>query len=226
MKITLPNIITSIRFAAIPVMAYYIYASVNISERYNLIAFILFLLIWTTDILDGYIARHFHQVSDFGKLFDPFVDKMFQFVVALMMAIVGKLPFWVPLLIFIKEVMMIVGGALILKKYRLVVYSKWYGKLATALFVIAFSILFFVSKENIPKAGLLFIPPLAFSFFAYIKYGFDNLIPLIYRRSKRYMDRDAVNREHQAVKAAKLYEKEAKKTSGKSDEETFLKKKL
>lgn len=192
MKITIPNIITSIRFVAIPFMAYYIYASVYNSEKYNLIAFILFLSIWATDVLDGYIARSFNQVSDFGKLFDPFVDKLFQFVTALMMTIVHKLPLWVPLIIFIKELFMIIGGTVLFKKYRLVVYSKWYGKLGTVLFVLAFCILFFIPKELISKSGYLFIVPIVVSFFAYIKYCFDNVIPVIYRKSKRYMDSEAM----------------------------------
>ncbi len=194
MKITVPNIITSIRFVAIPFMAYYIYASVSINEDYNIVAFILFISIWATDVLDGYIARNFNQVSDFGKLFDPFVDKLFQFVTALMMAIVHKLPFWVPVIIFIKELLMIVGGTVLFKKYRLVVYSKWYGKLATVLFVLAFCVLFFLPRDMISKSGYLFILPIGISFFAYIKYGFDNVIPVIYRRSKRYLDSEAIRK--------------------------------
>ncbi len=192
MKITVPNIITSIRFAAIPVMAYYIYASVYISDDYNMIAFVLFISIWATDVLDGYIARNFNQISDFGKLFDPLVDKLFQFVTALMMALVQKLPYWVPIVIFVKELLMIIGGTVLFKKYRLVVYSKWYGKLATVLFVLAFCVLFFLPKDMVSQSGLLFIPALAISFFAYIKYSFDNVIPVIYRRSKRYLDSETM----------------------------------
>ncbi|MFA6736536.1 MAG: CDP-alcohol phosphatidyltransferase family protein, partial [Saccharofermentanales bacterium] len=127
MKIGLPNIITSVRFAAIPVMAYFIYASAMIDSKYNVIAFVLFVLIWATDVLDGFIARKYDQVTNFGKLFDPFVDKLFQFVTALMMMIVGRLPLWVPCVIFVKELLMLIGGTLLLTKYKLVVYSKWYG---------------------------------------------------------------------------------------------------
>lgn len=188
MKVTVPNIITSIRFAAIPFMAYYIYASVHLSEKYNLVAFILFISIWATDIVDGYIARNFNQISEFGKLFDPFVDKLFQFVTAVMMAVVGKLPVWVPVIIFIKDLLMIIGGAVLLKKYRLVVYSKWYGKLATIIFVISFCFLFFVPDSLMGQTGYLFILPIALSLFAYVKYFFDNLVPVIYKKSKRYLN--------------------------------------
>jgi cardiolipin synthase len=193
MKITVPNIITSVRFAAIPFMAYYIYASVNINDRYNLPAFILFASIWATDVLDGYIARHFNQVSNFGKLFDPFVDKLFQFVTAVMMTVVHKLPIWVPIVIFCKELLMIVGGTVLLKKYKLVVYSKWYGKLSTVLFVLAFCVLFFIPSDLNHKSGFLFIIPLTISFIAYSKYCFDNVVPVIFKKSKRRLNAETMS---------------------------------
>lgn len=205
MKLTVPNIITTIRLAAIPFMAYYIYASVNISEKYNLVAFILFLSIWATDVLDGYIARRFNQISDFGKLFDPFVDKLFHFATALTMAFVGKIPYWVPLLIFLKELFMIIGGTVLFKKYRLVVYSKWYGKLATILFVLAFSILFFLPPGY--NSGYLFILPLIISFYAYIKYGFDNVIPVLYHKSKRHLDSETIASENTNYRAVRINKK-------------------
>jgi cardiolipin synthase (CMP-forming) len=187
MKITIPNIITSVRLCAIPVMAYYIYASVYKDTGYNLPAFILFVSIWATDILDGYIARKYNQISDFGKLFDPFVDKLFQFITALMMTIVGKLPIWVTFIILLKELMVIIGGAILMKKYKLVVYSKWYGKLATTLFVLAFCILFFLPPGYNHISGYLFILPLCISIAAYLKYLFDHLIPVVFYKSKRHI---------------------------------------
>ena len=185
MKITVPNIITTIRFFAIPVMAYYIYAGESFEPRYKVVAFVMFISIWATDVLDGYIAIKFNQISDFGKLFDPFVDKLFQFVTALMMFIVGKIPLWIPIAIAVKEIVMVIGGAVLLKKYKLVVYAKWYGKLATFLFVTAFCVLFFIPQEMSRISVYLFILPLGFSVFAYVKYFFDNVIPVIYHKSKR-----------------------------------------
>lgn len=75
---TIPNFLTLLRFLAIPVMAWFISAG----DDYRLLSFVLFLAIWLTDLLDGYIARNFNQTSDFGKLFDPLVDKIFQLTLA------------------------------------------------------------------------------------------------------------------------------------------------
>ncbi|HBP37977.1 MAG TPA: CDP-diacylglycerol--glycerol-3-phosphate 3-phosphatidyltransferase, partial [Clostridiales bacterium] len=85
-----PNILTLIRLLAIPVLAYLIKAG----DAYNLVAFIVFLAIWLTDMLDGYVARRFNQMTEFGKLFDPLVDKLYQVTTALMMYLVGKLQLW------------------------------------------------------------------------------------------------------------------------------------
>lgn len=177
-ELTVPNILTLIRFLAIPVLAYLIYAG----DEYNTVAFILFLAIWLTDMLDGYIARRFHQVTNFGKLFDPFVDKIFQLTTAIMMFLVDKLPLWVPIFICIKEALMIAGSALLLKKKELVVFAKWYGKLATVLFVVAFASLFFLKQDQTWISNYIFILPIAWSLYAYMRYGLQYLIPVLAKK--------------------------------------------
>jgi cardiolipin synthase (CMP-forming) len=166
---TVPNILTLIRFLAIPVLAYLIHAG----DEYNTVAFIVFAAIWLTDLLDGYIARHFNQMTEFGKLFDPLVDKLFQFTTAVMMCLVGKLPLWVPLFIFIREMLMIIGSAILYKKRETVVFAKWYGKVATVLFVAAFAALFFLKQDQAWLGGVIFILPVAWSLYAYLRYGFQ-----------------------------------------------------
>lgn len=163
---TVPNILTLIRLLAIPVLAYLIYAG----DEYNTVAFIMFAAIWLTDLLDGFIARHFNQMTEFGKLFDPLVDKLFQFVTAIMMFVVGKLPLWVPIIIFIKELLMIIGSSLILRKKETVVFAEWFGKLGTLLFVAAFASLFFLTREQRWLGAYIFIAPVIWSLYACFRY--------------------------------------------------------
>ncbi len=181
-----PNILTLIRLAAIPVLAWLIAAG----DEYNMLALILFIGIWFTDLADGFIARHFNQITEFGKLFDPLVDKLFQFTTAVMMFIVGKLPFWVPLFILIKELMMIIGGAILLRKMNLVVHARWYGKLATVLFVLAFASLFLLSQDQRHLAKYIFIVPITWSFIAYIQYGLTNLLPAVRKAAEETKESD------------------------------------
>ncbi len=70
---TLPNIVTLARIAMTPVVAL-----LPFIEGYwpKFIAFLLFLVVALTDILDGYLARSRNQVTDFGKLLDPLADKL------------------------------------------------------------------------------------------------------------------------------------------------------
>jgi CDP-diacylglycerol--glycerol-3-phosphate 3-phosphatidyltransferase len=165
--LTVPNLLTLIRLLAIPVL----FCLILSGEKNRLVAFVLFAAIWLTDFLDGYIARHFNQISEFGKLFDPFVDKLFQLATAVAMYRVGVLPFWVPLFIFIREMVMILGSLLIFQKQEVVVFAKWYGKVATGLFVLAFAILFFLKPGQTAVAGWIFVLPAAASLYAYIRYG-------------------------------------------------------
>jgi cardiolipin synthase (CMP-forming) len=177
-ELTVPNILTFIRFMAIPVLAYLIDAG----DAYNTMAFVLFVAIWMTDMLDGYIARRFKQISEFGKLFDPLVDKLFQFTTAVMMFIVGRLPLWVPLFIFIKEILMIIGSAVLFRKTKLVVFAEWYGKIGTVLFVAAFAALFFLPRDQTRLASYIFIIPVAWSLYAYFRYGFHYVWPLLTKK--------------------------------------------
>jgi len=170
--------LTLLRFLPIPVRAAAIYAG----DQYNTVAFILFLGIWLTDMADGYIARHFNQITEFGKLFDPLVDKLFQLTTAIMLYVVGKLPLWVPAFIFLRELFMIIGGIVLLRNSNIVVQSEWYGKLSTVLFVGAFAVLFLLPPEQRDIGRYVFIVPILFSIYAYMRYYQTNILPWLRER--------------------------------------------
>lgn len=125
-----PNILTIIRFLFIPLILYYIF-----TENY-LLGFIFFTVSGITDILDGCIARKFNLVSNFGKLMDPLADKLTQISVLAALVIVNIIPIWILIIVVLKELIMVIGASFLYGK-DVVVYSKWYGKLATVLFYLA-----------------------------------------------------------------------------------------
>ena len=194
---TIPNILTTVRLLAIPFMAVFIHASGSPGEKgrfYSILAFCFFVGIWLTDAADGFIARHFNQISDFGKIYDPLVDKLFQFTTALMMFLIGRIPLWVVIFIVLKEVVMIIGGAYLLRKKKIVVHSRWYGKLSTVLFVIALALVFFV-QHFFPNdwrfiTNMIFLLPVLMASFATVSYGIT-----MNKDAKRLMDEDT--KEHQ-----------------------------
>ena len=86
-----------------------------------------------TDVLDGFIARHFNMISNLGKALDPVADKLTQG--AMLFCLLTNFSFmWIPLiLLIIKEVFTGITGLLIIKKTGNVYGAEWYGKLTTCM---------------------------------------------------------------------------------------------
>ena len=126
----LPNILTIIRFIIVPFMAYFL-----INENFT-IAILLYVLASATDVLDGFIARKFNQITDLGKFLDPLADKLLQFSALVGLWIVNLIPLWIVIIFFIKEISMGLGAIKLLKKH-VIIQSKWFGKLSTIFFFLA-----------------------------------------------------------------------------------------
>ncbi len=126
----IPNILTMLRFVLIP----FIIISV-LTDNY-LLAFLVLTLSGLTDILDGYIARKYNFITDFGKLIDPLADKATQISILVVLVIEQIIPMWILIVVVLKEFIMIAGASFLYGK-DFVVSSKWYGKLATVIFYIA-----------------------------------------------------------------------------------------
>ena len=171
----IPNILTIFRFILIPVILFYIFAG-----NY-LLAFIFFTISGITDVLDGFIARKFHLVSNFGKLMDPLADKLTQVSVLTSLVVVEIIPVWILIIVVIKELVMVIGASFLYGK-DVVVYSKWYGKLATVLFFIAIIISLINRQFNFTgiltnlDLGLYYIALVAtiFSLIMYVKCLYQN----------------------------------------------------
>ena len=131
-----PNVLTMVRMALIPVFWYFMMND----QRYTALA--VFVAASLTDIADGYIARKYNLITDFGKLMDPLADKLMVISMMLSLAIKGIAPWPALAIIVAKEATMVTGG-LILYKHQVVVYAKWIGKIAQATVVCALISCFF-----------------------------------------------------------------------------------
>ncbi len=160
----IPNILTVIRFCFIP----FIIISI-VKDNYT-VALILFTISSITDILDGYIARKYNMISDFGKLMDPLADKCTQLSVLLTLAIKGIIPYWVIIILILKEIIMISGASFLYGK-QLVVSSRWYGKLSTVLLFIAVVNSFIINIYNLPEYDIyIYALAIVFAIFSLIMY--------------------------------------------------------
>lgn len=137
----IPNILTIARFFLIPFIIY------SIAIDKYILALILLTVSSLTDILDGFIARKFNFITNFGKLIDPLADKLTQLSVLIALTIKEIIPFWIIVVVAFKEAIMVSGASFLYGK-ELVVSSKWYGKLATVLLYIAIVCSFIIASWN------------------------------------------------------------------------------
>ena len=138
----IPNILTILRFIFIPIILYFIFTGNYI------LGIVFFTISGITDVLDGFIARKFNLVSNFGKLMDPLADKLTQISVLASLTTVKIIPVWILVIVILKELIMVVGASFLYGK-DVVVYSKWYGKLATVLFYLAIVVSLITKQLNL-----------------------------------------------------------------------------
>lgn len=167
----IPNILTIIRFLFIPIILN------SIFDGNYILGIIFFTISGLTDVLDGFIARKFNLVSNFGKLMDPLADKLTQISVLAALVSVKIIPVWILAIVVLKELIMVVGASFLYGK-DVVVYSKWFGKLATVLFYLAIVCSLMIKQfalsgiwQNLDLAlYCIAIIATIFSFVMYVKY--------------------------------------------------------
>ena len=132
----IPNTLTAFRIVLIPVfcvlfimgLPYYPYAG------------LVLVLSGLTHMFDGLLARKLHQETELGKILDPIADKLTLGAVVVSMWFVYHRNYpWITLalgIMFLKELLMAIGGYVIVRKGRKLVKAKWWGKVATVIFYI------------------------------------------------------------------------------------------
>lgn len=161
----IPNILTMCRFALIP----FVFGA--ILQRDYVAAFVFLTISGITDVLDGVIARKFNFVTNFGKLIDPLADKATQIATLIALTYIGIIPTWILVIVFLKELVMVAGASFLYGK-KLVVSSRWYGKLSTVTFYIAVVASLIVNEFNLPVHADIYIyyVALVLTIFALIMY--------------------------------------------------------
>jgi len=97
---------------------------------YNLIALIVFAVASLTDFVDGYIARHYNQVSDFGKFLDPLADKLLVTAAMLIFVQWGTMPAWAVMVVLARE-FAVSGLRMVAATGGKVLAAGWSGKVKT-----------------------------------------------------------------------------------------------
>src|SRR5215207_8521724 len=138
--LTIPNLLTFLRMALIPVFASLLFYG------YNGWALFVFLIAGISDGVDGFVARRFNQESELGTIIDPIADKLLMTVAFIVLALPNVLhptrflpvPFWVTAAVIGRDVLIItVAGAINVMTGFHGFKPSWLGKLSTLVQVIA-----------------------------------------------------------------------------------------
>lgn len=123
--------ITLVRVAMIPAYMAAMYLSGGEAGFWMYLSLAIFIIASLTDFLDGYIARHYNQTSDFGKFLDPLADKLLTIAAMAMFCEWGKFPAWALMIVLTRE-FAVSGLRMVASQKGNVIAAGWSGKVKTA----------------------------------------------------------------------------------------------
>lgn len=148
--LTIPNLLSVIRLALIPLIVW-----LYIGKQEYSAAVAVILISGATDIIDGFIARKFNMVSDLGKILDPVADKLTQATVILCLTVKYRWMRGLIVLFVVKEIIMAVLGYMAIQKKDVVNSAKWYGKLNTVVLYLVMTCLILFPSISETVANIL-----------------------------------------------------------------------
>ncbi len=164
---TVPNAITLVRLMCVPVFVWLLFSR---DDRVG--AAVLLAALGSTDWIDGWFARRFDQVSEFGKIFDPSADRLMMLTAVIATWVDGSVPAWFAFLTLLREGLVTVAalglGALGVERFDV----TWWGKTGTFFLMFAYPFLLggastLASADWLRAAGWLCgIPGLVISWYA------------------------------------------------------------
>ena len=150
--LTVPNLLSVIRIALIPLIVWLYRFEKN---YYGAIGVII--LSALTDIMDGWIARRFDMISDFGKALDPLADKLTQAALLLCLLSKHKMLVWLTAIFGICELVKFALNIIIAQKHDEVHSAKWYGKANTVVIYATMMLLILLPEINRGVADLMIL---------------------------------------------------------------------
>lgn len=162
-----PNLLSLLRLAMVPVFAAVFFLPDPSARSW---AAGVYALAFVTDIADGWIARHFHQVTRLGRILDPLADKLMTFTVIVCITAAGIIPLWAVVVFFLKEAAMGVGALSMYHKTEDVIPSNWLGKVSTGVFfVVCAALVLFPGIPSSWATGLITLA-LGLTILAFVSY--------------------------------------------------------
>ena len=135
---TTANKITVLRIILIPVFLIFAYNHLMVP------ALIVYLVACLSDMADGYIARHYNQITNFGKFMDPLADRMLVLAAMCFFIENGQMPGWAVAVVLFRE-FAVSGLRLIAVEQNRVIAAAWSGKIKTAVTMICLAVMMVLS---------------------------------------------------------------------------------
>lgn len=148
---TTANKLTVVRVALIPVFLLVLYRDFSGARWWALGIFIVACL---TDFADGYIARHYNQITNFGKFMDPLADKMLVMAAMCYFVECGQMPGWCLAAVLLRE-FAVSGMRLVAVEQGRVIAAAWSGKVKTASTMVCLCIMMVLNESWVPMARTL-----------------------------------------------------------------------
>ncbi len=143
----IPNALTILRMLLVPTYCYFMYAGFAYASIW---AAILFGLAALTDLADGYIARKYNLITNFGKVMDPVADKIMVAAAMIVLVDLHRLAAWIVIVMLFRDFAVGALRDVAASKGDIIAAGIW-GKLKTALQMTALSMIIFYED-------LLFLP--------------------------------------------------------------------
>ena len=134
---TIPNILTCIRVLLIPVFLVLAYQP---SLKCAIWALVVYIVACCTDFVDGYLARKWHQITDFGKFMDPVADKILVLAALMIFVEQGTVPGWAAVIILGRE-FIVSSLRMVAAASGKVIAANWWGKVKTCITMITWMLL-------------------------------------------------------------------------------------
>jgi cardiolipin synthase len=169
--LTVPNLLSVVRLACVPLFLWLLFGR---DDRYA--AALLLAALGATDWVDGYVARHFDQVSSLGKVLDPTADRILLLVGIGAILVDGSVPAWVAVAALAREALVAVAALVLASLGATRIDVQWVGKAGTFALMVAFP-LFLAAEADIGWADtaevlawLWAAPGLVLSWYAALNY--------------------------------------------------------
>lgn len=124
--LTIPNVISFFRIALIPV-----FFALIVDPDTTFWGLVLFVVVVSTDWIDGAVARATGQVSEVGKVLDPVADRLAIAAGLIALVVRDVFPLWAALLILVRDVAILVAGIVLLARRHVRIEVRYIGKVAT-----------------------------------------------------------------------------------------------